>query len=65
MSKYITKDFMSSLQVLLAEFRKYQLDNNEPYNFDLLGLMDWLESEKEVDTLYLITAPKPKSEEKD
>ncbi len=51
MSKYVTKAFMDSLQALLYEFRKYQADNNEAYRFDLLGLMDWLDAEKGIDTI--------------
>lgn len=33
---------------LLGKFRKFQLDNDEPYGFDLLGFMEWLEFDEKI-----------------
>lgn len=47
----MSEDFIKNLRALLSEFRQYQADNNEPYNFDLLRLMEWLDREKNISTL--------------
>lgn len=43
--------FMQELAKLLREFRQYQWENDEPYKFDLLGFMEWLDSEKGIETI--------------
>lgn len=51
--------WLEQLREVLSEFRKYQLDNNEPYDFDLLGFMEWLSSEKKLDTLKFLKDEHP------
>jgi len=47
----MSKQFLKDLQIILTEFRMYQLENNEVYSFDLLGFMEWLDSEKGISTI--------------
>jgi hypothetical protein len=44
----INRAFAEDLQDLIAKFKKFQLENDTPYAYDLLGFSEWLEFEKEI-----------------
>lgn len=48
---------IEELRIILEEFRHFQADNNEPYSFDLLGFMEWLDAEKGISTLTWLDGP--------
>ena len=42
MSKPASNEFLSELLKTLEEFHKFQLENGVPYNYDTIGLGEWI-----------------------
>mgnify|MGYP003457236568 FL=1 len=42
MSKPANNEFLSELLKTLEEFHKFQLENGVPYNYDTIGLGEWI-----------------------
>lgn len=36
------KDFMVELCKVINDFNEFQIENNVPYNYDTIGLQQWL-----------------------
>lgn len=50
MAKPDNNEFLKNLVLTLDEFHKYQLDNEVPYNYDTIGLLEWLLFNKGIET---------------
>lgn len=44
-------DFLITLKSTLEQFHQFQLENDDPYEYNTLGLAEWLEFDKKVSEL--------------